>query len=118
WGGGGAADVGGRVGALVGGRYHGGAQRADQVGGGLLGRASGGDRVEVGGGPGLVDLDRGDRRGPLGGRDVFLQGLQPRVAGAGVAALQTRGARRTARAATSGGLRGGGQRGRHPQRPA
>src|SRR5262249_38051289 len=107
--GGGAADVGGHVGALVGSRYHGRAQRADQVGGGLVGRAGGGDRGEVSRGPGLVDLDRGDRRDPGGGRDVFLQRLQPRVGGAGVAAGRTGRPGRTARAATGGGLCGRAQ---------
>src|SRR5262249_26476624 len=88
-------------------------QRADEVRGGLLGRAGRGDRVEVGGGPGLVDLDRGDRGDARGLRDVFLQRLQPRVTGTRVAARRALRAGRTA----GGGLRGGAERNRHQQRP-
>src|SRR5262249_51835017 len=124
---GGPADVGAHVGALLGGGDHAGAQRADQVRGGLLRGAGGGDRVEERGGPGLVDLNGGDRCDARGLRDVFLQRLQPRVAGAGVAARRALGAGRalrTGRAAGGGrggrggrGLGGRAERYRDEQRP-
>src|SRR6202034_3990662 len=120
--GGAAADVGVHVGALLGVRDRGRAQSLDELFGGFLGGAGRRDRVEVGGRPRLVDLNRCDRRDPRGGGDVFLERLQARIAGARIGARARRAgrgarARGLLRAARRRRLGRGSERDRDEQRP-